>query len=65
MKAIFDVKNPFNPRPLVFSTAMSAARRRALRTEVPVATSLCTGVPVLRAISTRTCVAPTAVNLMS
>ena len=37
-KVIFDAKKPLSPRPLVFSTAMSAARRSALRSLVPTAT---------------------------
>ena len=40
MKASFAVKNPRSPSLLVFTTATSAARSRALRALVPVATSV-------------------------
>ena len=66
MNATLEAKNPFKPTPLVFTTATSAARNSALRGLVPVTTSEATGVPAAPFVmSTRTCVAPAAVNLMS
>ena len=66
MKESFEAKNPRRPRPLVFATATSAARRSALRGLDPVTTSEATAVPLGDlTMSTRTCVGVTAENLMS
>jgi hypothetical protein len=66
MKASRAVKKPLRFIPLVFCTAMSAARNKAFRALVPLATSEETGVAAApRVMSTRTCVGVTALNLMS
>ena len=65
MNTIFEAKYPLSPRPFVFSTAKSAARKSALRSLVPGTISEAIASPSRFATSTRTSLGPASVKRMS